>query len=64
MIDITGMLSARIKMTGVLLCRLDDIKTVKETHNKIIGQMNQDCICQLLMWYGAPQLRWLLTEEQ
>lgn len=42
-------------MMGALLCRLDDMRTIKENCNKIMGQMNQDCISQLLMQYGATQ---------
>lgn len=42
-------------MMGALLCRLDDMRTIKENCNKIMGQMNQDCISQLLMQHGATQ---------
>lgn len=40
---------------GELLCGLDGVMTIKEYCNEIMGQMEQDCICQLLMQHGATQ---------
>lgn len=57
-IDITCCDSHWDSLTGMmaeLLCGLDEVTTIKESRNKIMGQMNQDCICQLLMQHGATQ---------
>lgn len=39
----------------MMLCGLDEVMTIKESCNKIMGQMEQDCICHLLMQHGATQ---------